>query len=83
MNEYWIKVGQGALGGLVVALKIDWDAFRDWKGYEDFRAYDWGKASFRWIQGVVIGAGIAAGFDAGLPVIKSALQALATIFRQR
>lgn len=59
-------VGIGALAGLLAAMRIDYDAFRAWDEWQDFRSYRWGLATFRWAQGAVIGAVSALGFAAVL-----------------
>lgn len=46
----------GAIGGLIVATAVDFQAFRAFKSYEEFRSYSWGLAAFRAVQGAVLGA---------------------------
>jgi hypothetical protein len=55
---------QGAITGFVGALAADVSAFRSWKQWNDAAIYDWGIASFRWFQGVVLGALTGAGLGA-------------------
>ena len=52
---------QGAVSGLLAAAAVDFQAFRNWKSFNDAASYGWGVAAFRWFQGVVIGAVSAAG----------------------
>lgn len=54
-------IGQGAITGLVTAAAADYAVFRQWKSWEDARTYDWGIASFRWVQGSIVGALTGAG----------------------
>jgi hypothetical protein len=58
------KTFAGALAGLTSAMIVDIGAFRGWKKWQDALTYDWGIASFRWFQGVVIGAITGAGYGA-------------------
>lgn len=55
---------QGAITGALAAAAIDVAAFRAWKQWRDLVTYDWGVASFRWVQGAVVGALSAAGLSA-------------------
>lgn len=48
--------GVGALGGFLAAIRVDYVAFKAWHTWHDFQSYSWGTASFRWVQGGVIGA---------------------------
>lgn len=57
-----VPVVQGALSGFAIAASVDYVAFRKWKRWEDFRAFDWDVATFRWFQGVIVGAATAIGF---------------------
>ncbi len=50
-----------ALGGLLSAARVDYEAFRSWKRVDDALSYDWGVALWRWFQGAVIAAVAAAG----------------------
>lgn len=52
---------KGALGGLLVAARIDYEAFKGWKSFDDATAYDWKTAGFRWFRGALIGACLAGG----------------------
>lgn len=47
---------EGAVGGLLSAAKVDYDAFKGWQSFQDAAKYAWGKALWRWLQGAVIGA---------------------------
>lgn len=49
-------IAKGALVGVLTAAASDYAAFRSWKSYRDFYTYDWGVASFRWLQGAFVGA---------------------------
>lgn len=49
-------VGKGFLVGVMTAAVIDFNTFRMWKSWHDFATYDWGVATFRWVQGGVVGA---------------------------
>jgi hypothetical protein len=48
----------GALGGFITAFLVD---FQAWKSWEDAQ-FNIGVASFRWVQGLIIGASVAAGY---------------------
>lgn len=56
----------GAVTGAVSAAAIDFQAFRSWKSYHDAATYDWATASWRWVQGAVVGAVTATGYGAVL-----------------
>ena len=45
----------GAAGGLLAAMRIDWEAFKAWNDYNDALTYNWRTASFRWLKGVLLG----------------------------
>jgi hypothetical protein len=47
---------RGALAGLISAALVDFAAFRSWKTFHDAYVYDWGTASWRWLQGAIVGA---------------------------
>jgi hypothetical protein len=51
----------GALSGLISAAKLDFDAFRRWKSFDEALSYNWGIALWRWLQGGIIGAVTGAG----------------------
>lgn len=55
------SVAHGAITGLVTAAAADYAVFRQWKNWEDARTYNWGVASFRWVQGLIVGAMTGAG----------------------
>lgn len=52
----WLKVRDAAIVGVATAMVIDFQAFRSWKSFQQFREYDWTLAVWRWSQGAVIGA---------------------------
>lgn len=56
-------VGRGMLTGLLAAATVDLAAFRRWKRWEDAARYSWRTASFRWVQGMVVGGLTALGID--------------------
>lgn len=47
---------QGAINGAVSAGAVDFQAFRNWKCFDDAAEYAWGVAAWRWFQGAVVGA---------------------------
>ena len=51
------------LTGLLAAATVDLAAFRRWKRWEDAARYSWKTASFRWVQGMVVGGLTALGID--------------------
>lgn len=53
----------GAVNGALGAAAADLHAFKTWKSYHDAATYDWGTASWRWLQGAVLGA--VSGFGLG------------------
>ena len=55
-------IGVGAVTGFVSAAKTDYDAFRDFKSLDEFTAYNWKLAAWRWAQGAFIGAVTASPF---------------------
>jgi methyl coenzyme M reductase beta subunit len=57
------KYVAGAIAGLVAAAIIDIQAFRAWQSVQDAIAYDWRLAAWRWLQGAVSGALMAAGLS--------------------
>jgi len=58
LNNVYIA---GALSGLLAAAVVDVSAFRSWKSVDEAMAYDWTTAAWRWFQGAVSGALMAAG----------------------
>ena len=66
----WLSnpIVQGAVTGAATAAAVDWAAFKAWKKWQDIVTYDWSVATFRWVQGAVVGAVTAAGFGALLGV---------------
>jgi len=48
-------LARSVLAGVIAAAAIDIAAFRAWKSWDDATRYDWRTASFRWVQGAVIG----------------------------
>jgi hypothetical protein len=59
-------LGVGILGGILTAARVDYAAFKAWHSWHDLQSYSWGVASFRWVQGAIIGAATAAGLAAVL-----------------
>lgn len=57
---------QGALAGLLTAAHVDYQAFKGWSDFHDAYTYDWRRAIFRWVQGAVGGAVLAAGLGSVL-----------------
>lgn len=55
------KLLAGALSGWLAAAVVDVHAFQQWKSFHDAAVYDWGTATFRWVQGAVAGAIMAGG----------------------
>lgn len=47
---------RGAIGGALIAARIDYLAFQAMKDPAQFVAYNWKIAAWRWFQGAVIGA---------------------------
>ena len=58
------KLFAGALTGLLAAAATDLHAFRAWKSFHDAATYDWGTATWRWLQGAVVGGLTAIGYGA-------------------
>ena len=56
-------VVRGMLTGFLTAATVDLAAFRTWKRWEDAARYSWRVASFRWVQGMVVGGLTALGID--------------------
>lgn len=56
----------GAMSGFFTAVKVDYDAFTSWKSWDKIKAYNWSIASFRWFQGIIIGAAGAYGIASGV-----------------
>ena len=50
------SVLHSALIGAVAAAGVDYHAFLTWKSFGDVKSYQWSVASFRWLQGAIIGA---------------------------
>ncbi len=53
---------KGAIGGAIAAAVVDLHAFNKFTNWTDLKSYSWGTAAFRWLQGAVAGAAVAAGF---------------------
>ena len=51
----------GAVAGFLTATAVDFQAFRAFQTFGEFKRYNWTLAGFRAVQGVVIGAVSAAG----------------------
>lgn len=45
-----------ALGGWATAATVDWQAFKKFQSWHDLAEFGWGTATFRWVQGIVLGA---------------------------
>ena len=60
------RITAGALSGLLSGAAGDFMAFRAWKNWHDAVEYDWSTASWRWVQGAVIGAVTALGWGAAV-----------------
>lgn len=59
------RILMGAAAGVLTAALVDFNAFRTWKKWSDVSTYQWGTATFRWLQGAVIGALTATGLTLG------------------
>lgn len=61
----WVSLSNryvaGAVTGFLAAVVVDIAAFRSWKSFHDAAVYDWGTASWRWLQGTISGIVAAAG----------------------
>lgn len=57
-------IGRGAITGLVTAAGVDLHAFASWKSAQEAATYNWRVAGWRWFQGAVSGAVVAAGYGA-------------------
>lgn len=57
---------RGAVSGALAAAVVDLHAFLTWKSVMDVKAYQWGTAAFRWLQGAITGAISGAGLGAML-----------------
>lgn len=53
---------RAAIEGASVAAMVDFKAFRSWQSFDDFCAYSWKTAAFRWLQGAILGLALASGF---------------------
>ena len=54
---------KGFISGVLVAAAVDFKAFQSFKTLDEFAAYSWRVAAFRWLQGGVLGAVSAAGLN--------------------
>lgn len=45
----------GAASGLLVAAHLDYAAFQSWKSWDDALHYNWRMATWRWVQGAIVG----------------------------
>ena len=61
LSNFWKVVLSGAFGGWMTAVKVDYNAFKSFKSFNDATKYNWGVALWRWFQGAVIGGVGAAG----------------------
>ena len=57
-------VAKGAIGGVLVAMRIDYEAFKEWRSFDDATTYDWKTAGWRWFRGALLGAFAAGSFGA-------------------
>lgn len=62
----------GAIGGLLAAMRIDWEAFKAWNDYSEFYKYNWRVASFRWLKGTALG--LAPGAALGVAIFTTFLK---------
>jgi hypothetical protein len=46
----------GALVGWLVAARVDYKAFRQFKSINDAKQYNWRVAGWNWLEGIVAGA---------------------------
>jgi uncharacterized membrane protein len=51
-----------ALAGFISAASVDFTAFKKWQSWQEGLQYNWSLATWRWVQGVIIGAVTGAGF---------------------
>lgn len=58
-----LPVVRGAIAGALVALKVDFDAFRSFQTIDDAAQYRWSTALLHLVQGAMNGAGVAAGIS--------------------
>lgn len=56
-------VAIGIAVGVLSAAKVDYAAFKSWQCFHDAAVYNWRLASFRWLQGAIVGAVTGFGFD--------------------
>lgn len=66
MELMWIlrqPVTRGALAGLLSAVVVDLHALTKFNNWSELWAYDFGRASFRWVVGAVTGAMAALGLQ--------------------
>lgn len=63
-HPIYAAIFHGALTGWASAAVVDYHAFATWKSFSDAKAYNWGTAAFRWVQGAVTGAVAGAGLGA-------------------
>lgn len=59
------KYVAGALAGFLAAAVVDFNAFRTWKSIDEAKSYNWQVALWRWGQGAISGALMAAGISLG------------------
>jgi hypothetical protein len=50
-----LPIVQTVIAGIVAGIAGDLAAFRAWKSWNDAAVYDWTTASFRLVQGAVVG----------------------------
>lgn len=57
LTLFWHNVYvHGAIGGILIAARVDYMAFKAMQDPTAALAYDWKIAAWRWFQGGVIGA---------------------------
>lgn len=55
------SIAFGAFSGFLAAAAVDFQAFRNWKSFDEFSTYSWSIAVQRWATGVITGAIAGAG----------------------
>ena len=54
--------GHGAVVGFGTAFAVDVHTFLSWKKLDDATKWDWRTAILRWVQGVIYGGAVGAGY---------------------
>lgn len=57
-------IGLAMLSGAATAARVDYASFRSWQSWHDLATYSWSVASWRWVQGAIIGGLTVAGITA-------------------